>query len=59
MKIAFLYAYLPKECGIATFNSNLLEAMKLNLQIKGENFDNIVVAINDSDDLREYKLADR
>jgi glycosyltransferase involved in cell wall biosynthesis len=57
MKIAFLSSYLPRECGIATFNSNLTEAIKLNLRAKRTAEDDFVVAINDTDDLREYKYG--
>ena len=52
MKIAYLSTYPPRECGIATFNSNLVRAISdntPNVSING-----FVVAMNDSDNINEY-----
>ncbi len=42
--IAFVSDYLPRKCGIATFTSDLCEAMALQ---GGENYDVFAVAMND------------
>lgn len=53
MKIAYISSYPPRECGIATFNNNLLKAIGFNKEsISGDSF---VVAMNDSDSLDEYE----
>jgi len=53
MKIAYISSYPPRECGIATFNNNLLKAIGLNRKsVSGNSF---VVAMNDSDSLDEYE----
>ena len=57
MKIAFLTSHLPRECGIATFNSNLTQAIKSNLRTKRIAEDDFVVAINDPDDPRQYRYG--
>ncbi|WP_449437716.1 glycosyltransferase [Pedobacter steynii] len=53
MKIAYISSYPPRECGIATFNNNLLKAIGLNKKIVSE--DSFVVAMNDSDSLNDYE----
>jgi len=53
MKIAYISSYPPRECGIATFNNNLLKAIGSNKKIVSE--DSFVVAMNDSDSLDEYE----
>lgn len=53
MKIAYISSYPPRECGIATFNNNLLKAIGFNKEsISGDSF---VVAMNDSDSLSDYE----
>lgn len=52
MKIAYLSSYTPRECGIATFNYNLIRAINAD-QLPGS-LNGFVVAMNDSDDLNEY-----
>ncbi|SKB28253.1 glycosyltransferase family 4 protein [Daejeonella lutea] len=52
MKIAYLSSYTPRECGIATFNYNLIRA--INADNKDGSLNGFVVAMNDSDDLEEY-----
>ncbi|MEJ7780885.1 MAG: glycosyltransferase family 4 protein [Daejeonella sp.] len=52
MKIAYLSSYTPRECGIATFNYNLVRA--INAARPDGSLNGFVVAMNDSDDLDEY-----
>jgi hypothetical protein len=51
MKIAYISTYSPRECGIATFNYNLIRAIEANR--KSSSVTGFVVAMNDSDDLNE------
>ena len=53
MKIAYISSYPPRECGIATFNHNLLRAIGFNKNAVSE--DSFVVAMNDSDSIDEYE----
>jgi glycosyltransferase involved in cell wall biosynthesis len=50
MKIAYISTYPPRECGLATFNQNLIRAVSTKAS-KGEGY---VIALNDSDSLEEY-----
>ncbi|MES3018531.1 MAG: glycosyltransferase [Bacteroidota bacterium] len=52
MKIAYISSYTPRECGIATFNYNLMRA--INADNADGSLNGFVVAMNDSDDLEEY-----
>lgn len=53
MKIAYISTYPPRECGIATFNHNLLNAIGFNkASVSTESF---VVAMSDSENLDTYK----
>ncbi len=56
MKIAYLSTYPPRECGIATFNYNLIRAINSNLSAVYQ--DSFVVAMTDSDNLQEYNYPD-
>ncbi len=52
IKIAYISTYPPRECGIATFNSNLLNAIGCDKNaVSNESF---VVAMSDSDQLDTY-----
>ncbi|MEJ7558313.1 MAG: glycosyltransferase [Pedobacter sp.] len=53
MKIAYISSYPPRECGIATFNHNLLRAIGSNKNAVSE--ESFVVAMNDADSLDEYE----
>ena len=53
MKIAYISTYPPRECGIATFNHNLLSAIGYDKTIVSE--ESYVVAMNDSEDLDAYE----
>jgi len=53
MKIAYISTYPPRECGIATFNNNLLKAIGHHKNAVSE--DSFVVAMNDTDTLDEYE----
>lgn len=55
MKIAYISTYPPRECGIATFNQNLMCAINKNYpETKNPDENGFVVALNDSEDLSEY-----
>ena len=53
MKIAYISSYPPRECGIATFNHNLLRAIGHDKVAVSD--DSFVVAMNDSEHLGEYE----
>ncbi|PYF68971.1 glycosyltransferase family 4 protein [Pedobacter nutrimenti] len=53
MKLAYISSYPPRECGIATFNNNLLNA--IGHDKKTISSDSFVVAMNDSENLNEYE----
>lgn len=55
MKIAYISTSLPNECGIATFNANLANAINQHKAISKESF---VVAMNDTDRLDEYNYPE-
>ncbi|MCZ4222649.1 glycosyltransferase [Pedobacter rhodius] len=52
MKIAYISTYPPRECGLATFNQNLVNALSLNSSYDAEQ--SFIVAMNESDDLNEH-----
>src|SRR5476651_1474954 len=59
MKIAYISTYPPRECGIATFNQNLVKAIATNFPereslLKGD----FVVALNDSENIHEYEYPE-
>jgi len=59
MKLAYISTYPPRECGIATFNNNLIKAIAANFPeretaLKGD----FVVAINDSENVNEYEYPE-
>lgn len=55
MKIAYISSYPPRECGIATFNQNLMRAINANYPERKTLSDGgFVVALNDCEDLKEY-----
>jgi glycosyltransferase involved in cell wall biosynthesis len=54
MKIAYISTYPPRECGIATFNNNLIQAISSNFKDKTLINSSFVVALNDSEDIQEY-----
>ena len=56
MKIAYISTYPPRECGIATFNNNLLKAIAHDT--KSVSPDSFVVAMTDSEDLSTYEYPD-
>ena len=57
MKVAYISTYLPRECGIATFNQNVVRAIALNLARQGQTGpeSGFGVALNDSDDAEAYE----
>ena len=56
MRIAYISTNMPRSCGLATFNANLKSAIELNLLSNPK--DSFVVAINDSENLDQYKYGD-
>jgi len=54
MKIAYISTYPPRECGLATFNNNLIKAISSNFDNQTLIESSIVIAMNNSDDLTEY-----
>jgi glycosyltransferase involved in cell wall biosynthesis len=59
MKIAYISTYPPRECGIATFNQNLVKAIGVNFPerdslLKGD----FVVALTDSENIHEYEYPE-
>jgi glycosyltransferase involved in cell wall biosynthesis len=56
MKIAYISTYPPRECGIATFNTNLKMAIGANFPNRKNLLEGgFVVALNDSESLQEYE----
>jgi glycosyltransferase involved in cell wall biosynthesis len=56
MKIAYISTYPPRECGIATFNQNLMHAINANFPERKNLLDGgFVVALNDSESVQEYE----
>jgi len=54
MKIATISTFPPRECGIATFNQNLLKAIGANFPDNSYEKYAYVLALNESDDKDEY-----
>ncbi|MEO6149012.1 MAG: glycosyltransferase family 4 protein [Mucilaginibacter sp.] len=59
MKIAYISTYPPRECGIATFNQNLMRAINVNFPERQKLSDGgYIVALNDSEELDEYEYPE-
>jgi len=59
MKIAYISTYPPRECGIATFNQNLMRAINANFpESKSPLNGGFVVALNDSESIQEYEYPE-
>ncbi len=58
MKIAYISTYLPRECGIATFNDNLERAINANFFNVTPRKKSFGIAINDSEDAQAYDYPD-
>jgi hypothetical protein len=59
MKIAYISTYPPRECGIATFNQNLMHAINANFPERKNLTDGgYVVALNDSESIQEYEYPE-
>ena len=59
MKIAYISTYPPRECGIATFNQNLMRAINANYPERDKLTDGgYVVALNDSENLNDYQYPE-
>ncbi len=54
MKIAYISTYLPRECGIATFNNNLEQAIESNFSGQSSTENGFGIAVNDSEDKKTY-----
>ncbi|MCJ0743400.1 glycosyltransferase family 4 protein [Pedobacter montanisoli] len=57
MKIAYISTYPPRECGLATFNQNLIKAINANLSEESVQ-STIVIALNSTDNANEYAYPD-
>ncbi|QJD94713.1 glycosyltransferase [Mucilaginibacter robiniae] len=56
MKIAYISTYPPRECGLATFNQNVMRAINANFPERKSALEGgYVVAINDSDSVQAYE----
>jgi glycosyltransferase involved in cell wall biosynthesis len=58
MKIAYISTYPPRECGIATFNYNLMRAINANFNGRKLTDSGFVVALNDSEKIDEYEYPE-
>ena len=59
MKIAYISTYPPRECGIATFNQNLMHAISANFPKRNTLLEGgFVVALNDSENIHEYEYPE-
>lgn len=59
MRIAYISTYTPRECGIATFNHNLMNAITANFPEKSTLLQGgFVVALNDSENIQEYEYPE-
>jgi hypothetical protein len=60
MKIAYISTYPPRECGIATFNQNLMRAINANFPERQKLSQRAayIVALNDSEDMHEYEYPE-
>jgi glycosyltransferase involved in cell wall biosynthesis len=59
MKIAYISTYPPRECGIATFNQNLMRAIGANYPERQSLLQGgFVVALNDSENIQEYEFPE-
>lgn len=56
MKIAYISTFPPRECGLATFNQNLVKAIGLNDSCNQQ--ESFIVAMNESDSLDEHEYPD-
>lgn len=52
MRVAYISTYPPRECGLATFNENLVNALSLNPSYDQNK--SFVIALNGSEDLNEH-----
>ncbi len=58
MKIAYISTYPPRECGIATFNFNLMRAINANFTNRKITDSGFVVALTDSEKIDEYEYPE-
>ncbi|RYG22259.1 MAG: glycosyltransferase [Chitinophagaceae bacterium] len=58
MKIAYISTCPPRECGLATFNQNLIKALGCNLDSSDLAETAVVIAMNDSEDCYTYNYPD-
>lgn len=54
MKIAYISTYPPRECGLATFNSNLIKAIHANFAEQSLIETSTVIALHHGDDIESY-----
>src|SRR5476651_135159 len=59
MKVSYISTYPPRECGIATFNQNLMRAIGANYPERRSLLQSgYVVALNDSENIQEYEYPE-
>nr|WKN35425.1 glycosyltransferase family 4 protein [Tunicatimonas sp. TK19036] len=58
MKISYISTYLPRECGIATFNDNVERAVSANYADVTLRKHSFGIAVNDSEDADTYDYPD-
>lgn len=58
MKIAYISTYLPRECGIATFNDNVQKAVNANFPTLTSLENGVGIAVDDSPDATTYEYPD-
>ncbi len=54
MRIVYISTYPPRQCGIATFNDNLIRAIQKNLNAKSFR-EEFAIALNDADERDTYE----
>jgi glycosyltransferase involved in cell wall biosynthesis len=57
MKLTYISTYPPRECGLASFNKNLINAISVNFDANGPDGQVDVIAINE-DNLDQYNYPD-
>ncbi len=58
MNIAYISSYPPRECGIATFNHNLIRAISSNFSNQTFGESGFVIAMNDSESIQAYEYPE-
>src|SRR5215470_4273655 len=59
MRIVYISTFPPRQCGIATFNENLIRAIQKNLKTRQLYEEELAIAVNDSDDKNDYEYSSK